>query len=298
MAKFFRFPFAVSGDKTAIPETIQPSGTVSYEEGFGADYQKTLGVDPDAKPIPRDQSNELYYDITNALRQYQTEGAPDWITAAENGGVAFPYAKFAIVRYDDGSGPGFKVYMSLTTANVSTPSVAGVPSVNWRIVSDPEVPIGAILDFGSDVFTPAGFLNCDGSAVSRTTYSLLFAAIGTAWGVGDGSTTFNIPDFRRRTAVGFGGSGTGVLGDIVGSVGGVEAEVIVQANLPSGFLTGAEISGTHLATPNTGADIDGVGPPIGSGGVSVNTDIDLGGSNTPLNIMQPSAVVQKIIKYR
>ena len=43
---------------------------------------------------------------------------------------------------------------------------------------------------------PTGWLECDGSAISRTTYSALFAAIGTTWGVGDGSTTFNIPDLR------------------------------------------------------------------------------------------------------
>lgn len=53
---------------------------------------------------------------------------------------------------------------------------------------------------------PYGFLGCDGSAVSRTDYADLFAAIGTAFGVGDGSTTFNLPDFRKRAPY---GSGTG-----------------------------------------------------------------------------------------
>lgn len=51
---------------------------------------------------------------------------------------------------------------------------------------------------------PAGWLVCDGSAVSRADYALLFAAIGTAWGAGDGSTTFNLPDMRGRFPVGFG----------------------------------------------------------------------------------------------
>lgn len=57
------------------------------------------------------------------------------------------------------------------------------------------VPPGVILPFGG-TSTPAGFLFCDGTAVSRTTYSSLFAAIGIAYGNGDGSTTFNVPDFR------------------------------------------------------------------------------------------------------
>ena len=50
----------------------------------------------------------------------------------------------------------------------------------------------------SDSTVPSGFLECDGSAVSRTTYAALFAVIGTSYGVGDGSTTFNLPDLQDR----------------------------------------------------------------------------------------------------
>ena len=58
---------------------------------------------------------------------------------------------------------------------------------------------------------PTGWLLCDGTAYSRTvTYSSLFAAIGTAYGVGDGSTTFNVPDLRSRSALGS-GTGTKIL---------------------------------------------------------------------------------------
>lgn len=51
---------------------------------------------------------------------------------------------------------------------------------------------------------PDGFLMCDGSAVSRSTYSVLWTTIGTAYGAGDGSTTFNLPDLRGRIPVGVG----------------------------------------------------------------------------------------------
>ena len=54
---------------------------------------------------------------------------------------------------------------------------------------------------------PAGYLLCDGSAVSRTTYAALFSAIGTLYGVGDGSSTFNLPNFTDRIAQGFGDRG-------------------------------------------------------------------------------------------
>lgn len=63
------------------------------------------------------------------------------------------------------------------------------------------LPPGAIVDFAMQA-APAGWLVCNGAAVSRTTYAALFAAIGTVWGAGDGVTTFNVPDIRgtvRRT---------------------------------------------------------------------------------------------------
>ena len=61
------------------------------------------------------------------------------------------------------------------------------------------VPIGGRIDwFGTDATLPSWLLPCDGQAVSRTTYAALFAAIGTTWGAGDGSTTFNVPNLLDR----------------------------------------------------------------------------------------------------
>jgi microcystin-dependent protein len=56
---------------------------------------------------------------------------------------------------------------------------------------------GTIVAFGGST-APEGWLPCDGRAVSRATFALLFAVIGTRWGTGDGSTTFNVPDLRER----------------------------------------------------------------------------------------------------
>lgn len=64
------------------------------------------------------------------------------------------------------------------------------------------VPVGGIFYWPTADAAPTGFLLADGSAVSRTTYSALFAKIGEAYGVGDGSTTFNLPDMRGRMALG------------------------------------------------------------------------------------------------
>lgn len=72
-------------------------------------------------------------------------------------------------------------------------------------VANALVPAGAVLAFGG-TSAPTGYLMCDGSAVSRTTYADLFAAIGTAHGNGDGSSSFNLPDYRGRFLRGVDGS--------------------------------------------------------------------------------------------
>ena len=68
---------------------------------------------------------------------------------------------------------------------------------------------------------PTGWLECDGSAVSREDYATLFAAIGTTWGAGDGSTTFNLPDLRGRGPIGA-GAGSGLTSRTLGGRGGSE----------------------------------------------------------------------------
>ncbi len=66
-------------------------------------------------------------------------------------------------------------------------------------------PVGIISPYGG-ASAPAGWLLCDGSAVNRTTYAALFAVLGTTYGAGDGSTTFNLPDMQGRVPI---GAGTG-----------------------------------------------------------------------------------------
>lgn len=84
------------------------------------------------------------------------------------------------------------------------------------------VPVGVIFPFASDV-APTGYLLCDGSEISRTTYSELFAVIGITYGEGDGSSTFNLPDLRRRYPLMKG------TNDTLGATGGSE-EIYAMAN--------------------------------------------------------------------
>jgi microcystin-dependent protein len=91
------------------------------------------------------------------------------------------------------------------------------------------VPTGAVLDFAGST-APTGFLLCDGSAVSRSTQAALFAVIGTTYGAGDGSTTFNLPDLRSRLSVGV-GTGGGLTARTLGDIGGEETHKLALAEL-------------------------------------------------------------------
>jgi len=127
--KYFRFPFAVSGTVAAIPDTVQGDGSVSYPEGFGPDYALDPATQPAALNIPRDKSNQLYFDITDALQYIQQGGIAEWITNADNGGSAFSYAKNSTVLYTDGI-----IYQSLIAANNVVP---GTDATKW-------IPVGAV----------------------------------------------------------------------------------------------------------------------------------------------------------
>lgn len=96
--------FAESGDTQTVPEATQGDGTVSYEQGFGPDYDRNLATDPQAQAIPRDRMNGLFQDITGNIQHWQENTYPEYVTAAQNGGTTVTYPFGAIVTYDSGSG--------------------------------------------------------------------------------------------------------------------------------------------------------------------------------------------------
>ena len=125
--KYFLAAFAVDGDAvTSPPNAVQVSGSISYEQGYGPDYQLDPVTNPSALDIDRATTNGLYNDITGAIQWFQQNGVAYWIDATTNGGSAFPYALNAIVLYTDGN-----VYQSLAAANTVTP---GTDPTKWQII--------------------------------------------------------------------------------------------------------------------------------------------------------------------
>lgn len=129
-------------------------------------------------------------------------------------------------------------------------------------VANALVPVGTVLPYGGGSSPNSSWLLCYGQAVSRSTYSSLFAILGTSFGTGDGSTTFNLPDLRGRIPVGndaMGGSAanriqrsttisttSGSANATVGSATGLSVGMkIVSANVPAG-TTISSFSGTSI----------------------------------------------------
>lgn len=193
--------------------------------------------------------------------------------------------------------------MSINSENI-LPSQSGkagaVLGTNGTTVSWVySAPVGAITAYAGST-EPTGWLFCYGQAISRSTYSALFTAIGTTYGTGDGSTTFNLPDIRGRVIGGqddMGGSSAnrltglsgGVDGDVLGATGGLETHTLSVGELAAhtheergGTATGG---GMRYETTNSSTGITNSGIQTGSSG-----------SGDAHNNVQPTIILNYIIR--
>lgn len=120
------------------------------------------------------------------------------------------------------SGSAGEIFYNTTDKAIYTHNGTG-----WG-VTESSIPAGTMVQWGGST-APTNWLLCDGTAVSRTTYATLFAAIGTSYGVGDGSTTFNLPDLRGRVPV---GKDAGTFATL-GATGGAETHTLSINEMPS-----------------------------------------------------------------
>lgn len=145
---------------------------------------------------------------------------------------------------------------------------------------------------------PAGWLLCAGQAISRAAFATLFGVIGTTYGIGDGSTTFNVPDMRGRVVAGadnMGGTPANRLGG--GATGGITGSAVPGASggEQSHQITIAELAAhTHTQGFVNNADAQSVGGPVLGGTAGALTGLT--GSDTPHNNTQPTLVGNYIIK--
>lgn len=238
-----------------------------------------------------------------------------------------------------------KFYVVLNSTNASqTIKAAGIgvsipPAVMTTVVCDGTdcfapaqtvtAAIGTVCDFAGST-APSGWLLCYGQAVSRSTYAALFGAIGTTYGTGDGSTTFNVPDLRGRVSAGveaMGGSAAGRIGNAVtgsmasvalGGVGGEAYHTLNQTELPSVTPTGTVTATATASAPtatvtgNNGGAVNGalggfaqtnggnnqaIAAPVSAPTVTVSATLSMNsfGANGQHNNIQPTMMLNKII---
>ena len=168
--------------------------------------------------------------------------------------------------------------MPTPTTGDNTTKGATTAFVNASITANPGVLAGSLLMWPT-ASAPTGYLNCDGTAVSRTTYAALFAVVSTTFGTGDGSTTFNLPNYTSRmpygTTIGATGGSTDAvvvththtatstvtdpghvhpINVIQGGLGGQDSPLRAQAGSQN---TSSAVTGITVATTNANTGVSG-----------------------------------------
>lgn len=185
----------------------------------------------------------------------------------------------------------------------------------YGVGAAPGIPLAGGMDFWGTTTPSSAFAFPTGQAISRTTYSGLFALMGTTYGSGDGSTTFNLPDktgrvsamkeasATRLTSTYFGGNSANM-----GAVGGSEHEALATTNLPPYTPSGSVSTTIVTGGSDIGQAVQATGGPVniggtGSGGTLVSisatssfTGSAQGGTSTPFATVPPTIICNYIIR--
>lgn len=291
-----------SGTNSAIRKIVAPQGqnklyTISNQTTGG--YAITVGAPTGtAVTIPSGVVATVYTDGAN-FYSAQTGSAGNFtvngtLTAtgitdtgnlSVNGTLTATSATITTVTIGSGAVTG------TLTAPTAASGTSTTQIATTAFVVQNAVLTGALLMWPTSS-APTGYLNCDGTAVSRTTYSSLYAIVGTTFGVGDGTTTFNLPNYTNRMP----------YGATIGSTGGSTTTTISQANIPNYNLTVTDPGHSHSlnVAPGGLGGQDGPTRALSSSnttssavtGISVNS----GGSGTAMNTISPYLGINFIIK--
>lgn len=223
--------------------------------------------------------------------------------------IVFPNIRDSIAKSDNNNAMGKSWYKSLlqtksailqlnTDVETATSDLTDAIAVE---TNDREAAILALQELLCPVATlrysamateDSGWFLCNGQAINRLTYANLYAKIGVTYGVGDGSTTFNVPDYCGRTILNM-GTGSGLTARTLAAIGGEETHLQTTAELAAHAHTIA----TNQFLGAGAAQLSSVGAPIGANVGFVAGTTASAGSSTPFNVMQPFAVGNILIKY-
>lgn len=209
---YFDVVFGSSGTLTSVPDAVQSDGSVSYTSGWGVDYTLPAS-NPSYKSVPQGSMNQLFYDITSAIQNWQQNTVAPFITTAMNGGTPYSYPAYAMVLYSG------VVYISNTGSNTDTP-----PTSKWTALP---------LSFVENLFT--------GGTTTGSANAQVLASLSPA----SGFSLSNPGDTITCTA-GYTNTGPATLAITSPSV----SATAIQKNGASGLtaLTGGEIVAGNIIT--------------------------------------------------
>lgn len=286
-----------------------------FTEGMPTLYESfETGLDKLTR-IAQQQQEQLNRAVTAPKSDSSTNLVFPGQTARANKYLAFDAGGNPIAS---GGGPG-SAEVPVSAYGATLIAAADAPAA--RAILDVP-PVGSLMMYAGSS-APVGWLICDGAPVSRTgTYAALFAAIGTTFGAGDGSTTFNLPNFKGRSPIGVGiggGGGTSGTGAITGGDAltnrargawtGAETHTQTEAEMPSHNHSASSTDSGHshsignpTASPSIGYGIvqAAANSAYGStytGYANITTTIGYKGGGSAMDIMNPVLAVNFIIKY-
>lgn len=234
-------PIANNGTKNQIPNTNDQSlGLMSQSTGFPAICSERIA---DGGKAPRRADFNGAFNLVSQHHFFLQNGGTETFRQSVSDAIGgYPLNSRLWFTNSNGESVIVRSLIQNNTYNFNNdPSY--IDGIHWVVDVESGAPVGSLMPYAGTT-PPDGWLICDGSEISRTTYARLFSVIGTTYGAGDGNSSFNLPDFTGRVPVYDSGSAIGATSD--GKVPNITGGFYVDGNNGPSSFSGAFSAGSGI----------------------------------------------------